>query len=44
MRMKSKLFALVALLFAMALVAGACGNDDDDGASSIHSRSHRGAH
>ncbi len=30
MRMKSKLLALVALLFAFALVAGACGNDDDD--------------
>jgi len=28
--MKSKLLALVALLFAFALVAGACGNDDDD--------------
>ncbi|WP_419917639.1 ABC transporter substrate-binding protein [Candidatus Poriferisocius sp.] len=30
MKIKSKLLVLVAVLFTMALVAGACGNDDDD--------------
>ena len=30
MKLKSKLFALIAVLFAVALVAAACGNDDDD--------------
>ena len=30
MRLKSKLLALIAMLFAMSLVAAACGNDDDD--------------
>lgn len=30
MKIKSKLLALIAVLLAMALVAGACGNDDDD--------------
>ena len=30
MKFKSRLLALIAVLFAMALVATACGNDDDD--------------
>ena len=30
MKLKSKLLALIAMLFAVSLVAAACGNDDDD--------------
>ena len=33
MKLKSKLLALIAMLFAVALVATACGNDDDDAPS-----------